>query len=119
VRTQPYAAPYFFPTPDSPDAVDYVQRAREEHRLSQSAGNSLPGPESESEGAHAGRRWKLGRRPQPCSFHESDLHTTSPTQAVPGLSAAEKTAPLLPPIHSKYIRQASLNLSHRKYQPFA
>jgi hypothetical protein len=29
-RTQPYAAPFFFPTPDSPDAVDYVNRVREE-----------------------------------------------------------------------------------------
>lgn len=29
-RTQPYEAPYFFPTPGSPEAVDYVRRMREE-----------------------------------------------------------------------------------------
>lgn len=28
-RTQPYEAPYFFPSPGSPEAVDYVRRARE------------------------------------------------------------------------------------------
>ncbi|CCM01560.1 uncharacterized protein FIBRA_03619 [Fibroporia radiculosa] len=27
-RTNPYAAPYFFPTPASPEAVDYVQQVR-------------------------------------------------------------------------------------------
>ncbi|KAG1757834.1 hypothetical protein EDB19DRAFT_68599 [Suillus lakei] len=30
LRTQPYAAPYFFPTPGSPDAIDYVMKTREE-----------------------------------------------------------------------------------------
>lgn len=29
-RTQPYEAPYFFPAPGSPEAVDYVRRIREE-----------------------------------------------------------------------------------------
>lgn len=29
-RTQPYEAPYFFPTPGSPDAVNYIRKAREE-----------------------------------------------------------------------------------------
>ncbi|KAF7967132.1 hypothetical protein HWV62_35732 [Athelia sp. TMB] len=33
-RTQPYAAPYYFPPPGSPEAVDYVRRAREERSLS-------------------------------------------------------------------------------------
>ncbi|EIN13852.1 hypothetical protein PUNSTDRAFT_140295 [Punctularia strigosozonata HHB-11173 SS5] len=31
-RTQPYAAPYFFPSPGSPEATDYVRRVREERR---------------------------------------------------------------------------------------
>lgn len=29
-RTHPYEAPYFFPPPGSPDAADYIRRAREE-----------------------------------------------------------------------------------------
>ncbi|KIM88984.1 hypothetical protein PILCRDRAFT_813984 [Piloderma croceum F 1598] len=29
-RTHPYEAPYFFPPPGSPDAIDYIRRAREE-----------------------------------------------------------------------------------------
>lgn len=31
-RTRPYEAPYFFPAPTSPEAVDYVQRTRDEYR---------------------------------------------------------------------------------------
>lgn len=30
LRTQPYAAPYFFPAPGSPEAIDYVTKTREE-----------------------------------------------------------------------------------------
>ncbi|KAG0702744.1 hypothetical protein DFH29DRAFT_920212 [Suillus ampliporus] len=30
LRTQPYAAPYFFPAPGSPEAIDYVTKMREE-----------------------------------------------------------------------------------------
>jgi hypothetical protein len=29
-RTQPYEAPYFFPIPGSPEAVDYIRKTREE-----------------------------------------------------------------------------------------
>lgn len=32
VRTRPYEAPYFFPTPGSPEAFGYVERVREERR---------------------------------------------------------------------------------------
>ena len=32
VRTRPYEAPYFFPTPGSPEAFRYVDRVREERR---------------------------------------------------------------------------------------
>lgn len=32
VRTRPYEAPYFFPTPGSPEAIGYVERVREERR---------------------------------------------------------------------------------------
>ena len=32
VRTRPYEAPYFFPTPGSPEAIGYVDRVREERR---------------------------------------------------------------------------------------
>ena len=32
VRTRPYEAPYFFPTPGSPEAVGYADRVREERR---------------------------------------------------------------------------------------
>jgi len=32
VRTRPYEAPYFFPTPGSPEAFGYVDRVREERR---------------------------------------------------------------------------------------
>jgi hypothetical protein len=32
-RTHPYEAPYFFPPPGSPDAVDYIRRAREEQTI--------------------------------------------------------------------------------------
>ncbi|KAG1839223.1 hypothetical protein DFJ58DRAFT_812842 [Suillus subalutaceus] len=30
LRTQPYAAPYFFPAPGTPEAIDYVTKTREE-----------------------------------------------------------------------------------------
>ncbi|KAG2045109.1 hypothetical protein BDR03DRAFT_937937 [Suillus americanus] len=30
LRTQPYAAPYFFPAPGTPEAIDYVAKTREE-----------------------------------------------------------------------------------------
>jgi hypothetical protein len=33
LRTQPYAAPYFFPSPASPEATDYVRLLREERRV--------------------------------------------------------------------------------------
>lgn len=33
-RTQPYAAPYFFPAPDSPEAADYVRSLQAERRRS-------------------------------------------------------------------------------------
>lgn len=33
LRTDPYQAPYFFPTPMSPDAVDYVDKVRSERVL--------------------------------------------------------------------------------------
>lgn len=32
VRTRPYEAPYFFPTPGSPEAFGYVDRVREDRR---------------------------------------------------------------------------------------
>lgn len=32
VRTRPYEAPYFFPSPGSPEAIGYVDRVREERR---------------------------------------------------------------------------------------
>ena len=32
VRTRPYEAPYFFPTPGSPESIGYVERVREERR---------------------------------------------------------------------------------------
>lgn len=35
-RTDPYQAPYFFPTPLSPDAAGYARRVRTEHRGSRS-----------------------------------------------------------------------------------
>ena len=31
-RTRPYEAPYFFPTPGSPEAIGYVEKVREERR---------------------------------------------------------------------------------------
>lgn len=31
-RTRPYEAPYFFPTPGSPEAIGYVERVREDRR---------------------------------------------------------------------------------------
>lgn len=34
LRTQPYAAPYFFPAPGTPEAIDYVTKTREELRPS-------------------------------------------------------------------------------------
>ncbi|KAI0782394.1 hypothetical protein BC629DRAFT_1594181 [Irpex lacteus] len=36
-RTDPYQAPYFFPTPLSPDAAGYARRVRTEHRGSRSS----------------------------------------------------------------------------------
>lgn len=33
-RTDPYQAPYFFPTPRSPEAADYVRRVRSDRNLS-------------------------------------------------------------------------------------
>ena len=32
VRTRPYEAPYFFPTPGSPEAIGYMDKVREERR---------------------------------------------------------------------------------------
>ena len=42
VRTRPYEAPYFFPTPGSPEAIGYVERVREERRSTFSQPDPTP-----------------------------------------------------------------------------
>ncbi|KDQ63139.1 hypothetical protein JAAARDRAFT_53366 [Jaapia argillacea MUCL 33604] len=41
-RTHPYEAPYFFPQPGSPEAIDYARRVQQERRLSGHITTPLP-----------------------------------------------------------------------------
>ncbi|KAI0078869.1 hypothetical protein K474DRAFT_1659793 [Panus rudis PR-1116 ss-1] len=43
-RTDPYQAPYFFPSPASPDAIDYVQKVRAERIARTPAGSPSRSP---------------------------------------------------------------------------
>lgn len=47
-RTDPYAAPYFFPTPGSPHAVDYVRQVQLARRNPQAASQAQRSPRSTS-----------------------------------------------------------------------
>lgn len=49
-RTNPYQAPYFFPSPLSPDAADYVHRVRSERRPSEQSPSRPRPPRSTSLG---------------------------------------------------------------------
>jgi hypothetical protein len=99
-RTQPYAAPYFFPTPDSPAAVDYARSVLEERR-----GIVVPPPPPEHDMPMPRRRasWLPGRRPRPASFHDADV-------VAPLSSAAEEVRPRKP----TPARRTSLGLFHKR-----
>jgi hypothetical protein len=98
-RTQPYGAPYFFPTPDSPAAVDYARSVLEERR-----GLVAPPPPPELDMPTPRRRasWLPGRRLRPASFHDADV-------VAPLSPAAEVRPPKPTPT-----RRTSLGLFHKR-----
>jgi hypothetical protein len=95
-RTQPYGAPYFFPTPDSPAAVDYARSVLEERRGLVAPPHDMPTPRRRAS-------WLPGRRPRPASFHDADV-------VAPLSPAAEEVRPRKP----TPARRTSLGLFHKR-----